>query len=147
MARSSLEVGQGTTIVPGLFSLRLIQNPGAAFGVLGAWPILLTLVGLAAVLMILGLRKERSRSRVVAVSLGLMLGGVIGNLIDRILFRSVTDFLDLAIIVHGREISWPTFNLADLAITAGVILLACHIFLTRDEKPGENTPPKARIDN
>ena len=131
-ARSALHFGRKIEILPGLFSLRLAENPGGAFGALGSWPPLLILIGLAAILAIVSLRKEGSKSRLFAASLGLLLGGAMGNLIDRILFRRVTDFLDFGVTVSGRLVSWPTFNLADVAITIGVIVLAYHVLVRRD---------------
>ena len=128
IARSVLNFNRAIELIRGFFSLRLTENPGAAFGALGSWPPILILVGLAAVLIIVGMRKERSKSRVLAISLGLLLGGTLGNLIDRIRFGHVTDFLDFTVRMDGRNLSWPTFNLADIAITFGVALLIYHAF-------------------
>jgi signal peptidase II len=128
IARSALEFNRTVELVQDFFGLRLTENPGAAFGALGSWPPILILVGLAAVLVIVGLRKERSKSRVLAVALGLLLGGTLGNLIDRVRFSYVTDFLDFTVRLNGRNLSWPTFNLADVAITVGVALLVYHAF-------------------
>jgi len=137
VARGSLEIGRPVDVLPGFFSFKLTENPGAAFGALGAWPAFLVVIGLVAVLAIVGLRKERSKSYALAASLGLLLGGTVGNLVDRIRFGWVTDFLDLHITARGRELSWPTFNLADVAITVGAILLVYHLlFVERQENAG-----------
>jgi signal peptidase II len=129
VARSALEPGRVVPIIPGFFSLRLSQNPGAAFGALGLWPPLLVLIGLVAVVAILGLRAQSSRSLLLAGALGLLLGGAVGNLTDRILFGSVTDFLDFGLSAAGRVLRWPTFNFADIALTVGIVLLLYHVFI------------------
>lgn len=147
VARATLDLGNTVEVVPGFFTLNLTYNPGAAFGAFGSLPVVLILIGLVAVLIIAGIRKERSKSRALAVALGLLLGGTMGNLVDRIRFGAVTDFLDFAVTVRGRVMSWPTFNVADIAITIGVILLAYHVFFVEhgtsgDDKPGEERNKK-----
>lgn len=144
IVRSLLEPGRRIDIVPGLFSLKLTENPGAAFGALGSWPPLLILISLAAVVAIIALRKEREKSRILAVSLGLLLGGAMGNLIDRIFFRYVTDFLDIGVTIGGRFLSWPTFNLADVSITLGVILLVYYMFRAERKQAGEEKAASVR---
>jgi len=75
--------------------------------------------------IILYSRHKMAQSMLVKVSLGLILGGSIGNLIDRIRFGAVTDFIDVGIGNHR----WPVFNLADSAIDIGVVLLIIYILL------------------
>jgi signal peptidase II len=128
-ARAHLPVEGHVDIIPGYFALKLTENAGAAFGVLRSWPPLVSLIGLAAIIAIIFLRKERSKSGVLAVALGLLLGGALGNLIDRVLFGYVTDFFDAGIAIAGRVYTWPTFNVADVAITSGVILLLYHVLM------------------
>lgn len=141
IARHTLEFGRETEVISGLFSFKLTENPGAAFGALGAWPPLLILIGLAAILAIVGLRKERSKSKPLAAALGLLLGGAASNLIDRLLpGHDVTDFLNFGTTIAGRQVSWPTFNLADVAITLGVILLTYHIIFVEKNMGEDNTP-------
>jgi len=113
-------VGEGTSIavIPGLFSITPQQNTGAAFGALAGFGQLLILISLVAIFAIIKLRSERRRSRLLAVALGLILGGAVGNLIDRVAFHAVFDFLD----VHY----WPVFNLADVAVTIGGALLVIY---------------------
>jgi signal peptidase II len=121
-------VDESIEIIPGFLSLTYVENPGAAFSLLpGAGPF----VGLAAIAVAIGvlwsLRKERPTLEVVAF--GLIVGGAIGNLVDRI-FRG-DGFLD------GKVIDWidlwwiPTFNIADMAITVAVGLLLVQAWLTR----------------
>jgi signal peptidase II len=100
----------------GPFRFTHVTNTGAAFGLFAEQGSLLTLVGLAAVLVLVWYyRSFGLESNLVRASLGLQLGGALGNLIDRLRQGYVTDFLDFRI--------WPVFNLADAALTMGVALL------------------------
>lgn len=104
---------------PGLFHLTLVVNSGVAFGLFKGYGLLVTLVTL--VLLVLLLRSSLHsgagpRSRWVRVGLGLILGGAASNLLDRVRFGGVVDFLDFRI--------WPVFNAADSCITVGAVLLA-----------------------
>lgn len=124
-------VYESLPVVPGLFNLTYLTNTGAAFGLLagehGVWRQFF-FVGVAVVaLAALGFlyRKLRAISVWYAVALGLIAGGAVGNLIDRLRLGSVIDFLDVYIGVHH----WPAFNLADSAITVGVaIFLIMNFF-------------------
>jgi signal peptidase II len=108
-------------LLGGLLTLRLVRNAGAAFGVAQGLTIAFTLVAAAVVVVILRLSR-RLRSLPWALALGLVLGGAVGNLVDRV-FRApgpgrghVVDFLELP--------HWPVFNLADSAIVcAGVLMV------------------------
>ena len=107
-------------LLGGLLTLRLVRNPGAAFGMAAGMTVLFTAVAVLVVLAILRLSR-RLRSRAWAVALGLVLGGALGNLTDRV-FRGpgpgrghVVDFLELP--------HWPVFNLADSSIVAAACLM------------------------
>ena len=76
-----------------------------------------------AVVAALGLWLRRAENRVVAVAIGAIAGGAVGNVIDRIRFGWVVDFIDVSMRWGGREHHWPTFNVADIAITLGVVIL------------------------
>jgi signal peptidase II len=128
-ARSTLSIDRVREVIPGFFTLKLTENSGAAFGVLRSWPPLVALIGIAAVIAIIFLRKERARSRALAIALGLLLGGAVGNLVDRTFLGYVTDFFDFSVSIAGRLFTWPTFNVADVAITIGVILLLYHVLI------------------
>ena len=98
-----------------------IRNSGAVFGVMkgaGSYFTLFSIV--AAVVLVVVLFFARKSSTLVKVSLGMVLGGALGNLIDRLRFGAVVDFLDVG---FGEAARWPCFNIADAAITVGVVLL------------------------
>jgi len=110
-------------IIENYFMLRYSENPGVAFGMLQSLSggrIVLTLLAIAALVMVLAyLRQTDPRATRVHAALGLIGGGAIGNLVDRAMFGRVTDF----IVWHVREHEWPAFNIADAAITIGVLAL------------------------
>ncbi len=112
----------------GLFRLIHVRNSGAAFGLLQGQSLLLTIAGLFGIVVLLlffflfSSRLTFFENRLSKPALGLILGGIAGNLIDRIRLGYVTDFIDVGI--------WPTFNIADSAITVGVILLAYYLLFT-----------------
>lgn len=113
--------------VGGLGPLRLTlsHNRGVAFGLAGGGGVLLVAITVAALAMV-GILFARNPTRPgMWVAFGLIAGGAIGNLADRIRLGAVTDFIDLP--------HWPNFNLADISITAGVLVLA-FIFLREAEE-------------
>ena len=109
--------------VTGFFNLVLTYNKGAAFSFLanaGGWQDeFLTFVGIGASLFIVFLLARHGTQRLFSLSLALILGGAIGNVIDRIAYGHVIDFLDF----HWRGWHWPAFNVADSAIVCGAALL------------------------
>lgn len=110
-------------LIPGLFNLVHYKNQGAAFGILsqggGLGKLFLIGVSVAALALIAVLLRQSS-DRLYAFALSLIAGGAIGNLVDRLRFGSVVDFLDL----HIHSWHWPAFNVADSAISVGVALAA-----------------------
>jgi len=107
-----------------VFNLTLVYNTGAAFSFLsdaGGWPrwFFVTIGVLVSAAMVVWLSRLDVRERLTAYGLALVVGGAIGNLIDRILLGKVVDFLQW----HWQDWYWPSFNLADSAITLGVVLL------------------------
>lgn len=142
-----LDMGRKVDVISGLFALKLVNNPGAAFGFFGSWPPLLILIGVAAVFAVIVLRRERDRSKVLAVAMGLLLGGAFGNLIDRLVLGPVTDFLDFGVNISGRTLSWPTFNIADTAIVVGVFLLVYHTLFLEKEQTGDEATVSPRINS
>ena len=123
-----------TIVVTGFFNLVLVWNRGVSFGMFNvdsAWgPIILS--GLAIVISIcLVIWLRRVASPLVATAIGLVLGGAIGNVIDRVRFGAVVDFLDF----HVAGYHWPAFNVADSAISIGVALLLYDSLFERRKVP------------
>ncbi len=111
-------------VVPGLFSIVNVANPGAAFGMFkGGGALVLILIAIAALILIAYLLYT-SKDRLTVLALSLIAAGALGNLIDRIRLSEVVDFLDL----HLGVYHWPAFNVADIAITVGVILYLVTIY-------------------
>lgn len=108
----------------GPFRLTHVTNTGAAFGILANQGSLLTMVSLAAVVVLVWYYRSIGLDQaLVRASLGLQLGGAVGNLIDRLRQGYVTDFLDFRV--------WPVFNLADASLTIGVALLFFVVIFQR----------------
>ncbi|MBN2256164.1 MAG: signal peptidase II [Deltaproteobacteria bacterium] len=126
---SSYNLYESSAVIHGLFNITYIRNPGAAFGFLaGADPVFRSTffiaVSVAAVVFIaLVIRKVRQEETVAVLGLSLILGGALGNLIDRIRLGEVIDFLD----VYVGSYHWPAFNMADSAISIGAFLLILEI--------------------
>ena len=146
LVKATLHPGEPVTIIPGLFDLIFVTNPGGIFGILRgmegpAREIIFTVVPILAVgMMIWYSRQLPAGKRWPRIGLGLILGGAAGNLQDRILDGAVLDFLDAYIGVHH----WPTFNLADSAICVGVTMLLLDGFLfspkRNSEAPAASSP-------
>jgi signal peptidase II len=130
-------------VVPGFFGLVHVRNTGVAFSLLSnldhRWVhpllILATVLAMGAVLAYIAFLPCRGAA---PVGLGLILGGAIGNLIDRARHGYVVDFLDL----YWRNHHWPTFNVADVGITVGVVLLLIDMVVSPKE-PGDASRPAA----
>jgi signal peptidase II len=117
-------------VIPGLLNLHHIKNTGAAFGIGTGWPAWLRLPFFVVVFVVAGwilysfyLRCTAGQIKL-QLSLGLVAGGAVGNTVDRVLYRRVTDFIDL----HIGDYHWPFFNVADMAITVGVALLFIEVW-------------------
>jgi len=123
--------------VPHIFELTLVHNSGAAFGIFRDDNILFIFIGVAVVaIAVLYIRFRNSRSLLLKVCFGLILGGAIGNLLDRIRQGYVTDFLYFHI---GHVFSWPVFNVADSGITVGVVLLVIYFWIATPSRSAGQT--------
>ena len=126
-----LAPGTHINIIDGFATLTLVMNPGLAFGLLGgvptAWRWIVAVLSIAALIVLarVALRVLPGGSRLDQIAIGLIFGGAIGNLIDRLRFGAVVDFVDL----HYRGYHWPAFNVADSAISIGVVLLAIRLLI------------------
>lgn len=132
----ALSLYQQIVIIPDLFSWTLAYNTGAAFSFLAdaagwqRWFFALIALAVSAMLVV-WMRGLKPQENWLAIALALVLGGALGNLIDRIVYGHVIDF----ILVHWQQ-RWyfPAFNLADSAITVGAIMLALDMFRTKPPK-------------
>ena len=119
LVRAKMDPGQS---IPehGFFRFTYGTNTGGVFGLFSNQTFLITVAAVISVVVILLYSRHRmAQSMLVKVSLGMILGGSIGNLIDRVRLGEVTDFIDVG--------AWPVFNLADSAIDIGVVLLIIYI--------------------
>lgn len=121
LATSQLSLGQPVPVLGDIVRLTLVHNTGAAFGLFpgSRGPFIVVSILAIAVVLYLFLR-EAYRSLHHRILLGCILGGAVGNLIDRVRLGWVVDFID----VGAGSVRWPVFNVADSAVTLGVILLA-----------------------
>lgn len=124
---SQLELGDSVHVA-GPLSIRHVHNSGIAFGLFSSWASAVTLLTAGAVAwMLVYFAKSGARHPVLPVALGLLIGGSLANLADRIRLGHVTDFLDLRF--------WPAFNLADMFIVVGVaVLLAALVAAERQPR-------------
>jgi signal peptidase II len=113
------------------------ENHDTAFGLLGG-PLVMVVAVLGLLLMVVVSRRSGYRSRALAVGIGLQVGGALANLIDRILFGAVTDFIDL---VWLRPV---VFNPADVALAAGAVIMAGSLWRAVSSQPGEGDATPAR---
>lgn len=121
-------------VVTGFFNLVLVFNPGAAFSFLASasgWQTaFFSTIAVLASVIVLVLIVRSPDNRLLCTGYGLILGGALGNLIDRLAIGKVVDFLDL----HAFGWHWPAFNVADSAITVGAVLLILESFLQPEAK-------------
>jgi signal peptidase II len=124
---------QSITVIPGFFNLTHIHNPGGAFGFMARhdspwrhW-LFLAAAAVALVMIIYFYHQTPPDRRLFGAALALIFGGAVGNLIDRLRYGVVVDFLDFYI----GNLHWPTFNIADSAVTVGVIVFILHILFKK----------------
>ncbi|MGZ3215081.1 MULTISPECIES: signal peptidase II [Paracoccus] len=127
-AMSLISPGQILPVLPG-FDLTLSFNEGASFGMMsnlmGGRPLLMAALT-GALALIFSVMAFRTDNRLERTGLALIVGGALGNIIDRLRQGAVTDFLDL----YWRDWHWPTFNGADIAITLGGLIIVIATFAT-----------------
>jgi signal peptidase II len=127
----TVELGHSIDVLGDFFRITRTENTGAAFGLFRGGRIVFVIVSAAAAVAILFFRREIARMRIPEqVAFGLVLGGAVGNLIDRVRFGAVVDFVDLGI----GDLRFAAFNLADSAISIGVAILAVHLLFL--QRPG-----------
>lgn len=118
------------SVLPRILNLVYVKNTGAAFSILSGKTFFLSLISLAVCVGIVWyLIKNRPENKLMLLSVSLVLGGAAGNLIDRMLRGSVVDFFEVIFV------DFPVFNVADIAITAGAVLLMIYVlFFDREKK-------------
>jgi signal peptidase II len=136
MARSSLRNQRPVDVISGYLALEYHENPGMAFGLGRKWKggrYILIAIGIGALFLVWRLvRQAEQRQKAADIAFGLVAGGAIGNLVDRVYIGRVVDF----IVMHWqRKAQWPAYNIADAALVAGVILLI--LVLGKDKKKQE----------
>lgn len=123
-----LVYGDSIPIINNFFSLTLVYNTGAAFGILQGWQGLFLVLPVLTAVLILFLYIKSKDKRGLLFPLGLLLGGTLGNFIDRLRVGYVIDFFDL----YYRSWHWPAFNIADSCICFGVLLLFFQLTRRKD---------------
>jgi len=134
----SMRLYESIALIPG-FNLTYVHNTGAAFSFLseaGGWQrwFFAAMALIISVVLTVWLYRLKSHETLLAVALSLVLGGAIGNLIDRLAYGYVIDFLD----VYYQSWHWPAFNIADMAISVGVFLMLLENFGIGVNKPEED---------
>ncbi len=144
LVHSRFRWGESVSLLEPIFSLTYVRNQGAAFGLLHKAPayfrepffIIVPVVALFVILLVFFRLKDEQKWT--AWALSLILGGAVGNLIDRIRFGYVIDFLDF----HWHEIyHWPAFNVADSCIVVGVGIMFIQSFQPEEAAPKVEAPP------
>ncbi|MBU1247719.1 MAG: signal peptidase II [Proteobacteria bacterium] len=139
LVQSNLELWSVHPIIPGFFNLTHVRNKGAAFGFLNTtgidWQVpLFICINVLAIGFILYLLKSSERATLyLKCGLGLILGGAVGNLIDRVWLGFVVDFLDF----HLAGYHWPSFNVADIGISVGAFLVILAYYLEDRENASD----------
>jgi signal peptidase II len=125
-----LKDGEDITIIKDFFDFQYVENRGAAFGILaGRKYILIILTFLIVLGMIYYLVKYKPESKLLKISLTLIISGALGNLYDRVNYNYVVDFISL----HYKDVYyWPNFNVADILVVFGTILMS--LFIIKDVK-------------
>lgn len=132
----SVPHGTSRVVIPGFFNLSHVRNSGAIFGFFSQSGnpmvyVLLTVASLGALALVLFyFVKVPAQDRLLKITLSLILGGALGNQVDRIFKGYVVDFLE----VYVKSFHWPSFNVADSCITIGAILLVYIFFFRKGEK-------------
>ena len=123
---ANLTLQESIPLIKGVFSLTLIHNRGAAFGIFKNQLHIFIFISLIAVALIYSMLKNNKSGKLYSLSLSLILAGALGNLLDRVFLGYVIDFLDFHI--------WPVFNIADSAITCGTLILGWVVLRPNSRK-------------
>ncbi|SDM74468.1 signal peptidase II . Aspartic peptidase. MEROPS family A08 [Geoalkalibacter ferrihydriticus] len=135
---------ESVVVIENFFRITYVRNPGAAFGILAdsamRIPFFISVATLAAIGILWYISRLEPQRRWLPLALALVLAGAVGNLIDRIRLGEVIDFID----VHWYQYHWPAFNVADAAITAGVVMLLIDMWREeRQKKTNESSDQRS----
>ena len=129
LINTKMTLNQEIIIIPKVLSLLYVKNTGAAFSMLQDNTLFLTVINALFIIVLhLLIKKEKNLSKFSCLSLGMIMGGMFGNLLDRIIHHSVIDFIYISII------NFPIFNIADMGITIGVVLLIISFIIEKRTK-------------
>ena len=134
---SNIAYQEPQEIIEGFARLRYTENTGAAFGLFQGWTGLLSiLAGVVVIAIIVSAQRVGNGTRTSMLALGLVTGGAIGNLVDRVRLGYVVDFIEVyaaRVNLNNTVYTFPVFNVADSAISVGVALLLLTLFIHKDE--------------
>lgn len=130
----------GTDLIDGFLKISLSKNSGAVMGILsGSRPILLTVTIISVAALIFFAYRMRYAPLIQRLCLGLIIGGAFGNLIDRIATGEVIDFIDMGF----GQYRWPTYNVADIAVSIGAVVLIAGFMRSPDTVKGSDSAGEA----
>ena len=135
MVKNYMELSDSISVIGNVLRLTFIKNPGMAFGILIGGKLFYTVfASLACVVILVYLFRLKPENYWARFALASILGGAIGNLIDRLMYSEVVDFIDI------RVIHWPVFNFADIAITVGMVILIAVVIFEKKKEESEEEP-------
>lgn len=137
-ADNAMELYDKKPVIDGLFNLTLAYNKGAAFSFLADQPgwqrwFFAVLAFVVSIVLAVWMLRLKSNEKTLGLCLALILGGAVGNLVDRVLYGYVIDFLDF----FYKNSHWPAFNVADMAICVGGVSMVLASFFVREDKMGK----------
>ena len=132
----TMYIGQSIKVIGSFFRITYVRNPNAAFGIpVGSPLLMMILTSVATILLIVYFFKAKEKGTLFYTGLVIIIGGAIGNLIDRFRIKQVIDFIEIGI----KRFKWPVFNIADSFVTIGIIvILYVWIFGKKREKNADN---------
>ena len=122
LIKTTMSPHESIPVIENIFHITFVRNQGAAFGIFQGQTAFLIAVTVIIIILLIGVYWKLARqNNILTIGLALQLGGAVGNLADRIRFSYVVDFFDFRV--------WPVFNIADIAIVIGVIIVAWQILV------------------
>ena len=133
MINKFMEINTSIKVIPNFFSIFYVRNKGAAFSILEDSTILIIIISVIFIVILDSyIKKEKNFTPLSVLSLGMIMGGIFGNLMDRVIYHSVIDYLAFG--------TFPVFNLADIGITVGVgLLIISEILKIRKDKENDRS--------